>query len=116
MTEHKHETTDLDTRWVLYFGIGLVIAGVVIQAVVWWMYRTFEESTSSVREKPSLVDVGPSRPPEPRLQIVPEVDYATQLQREMEVLSKYEWVDRQSGIARIPIERAMEILAQRGRQ
>jgi hypothetical protein len=29
-------------------------------------------------------------------------------------LHSYRWVDREAGIAAIPIERAMEILAQRG--
>jgi hypothetical protein len=33
--------------------------------------------------------------------------------RDREILSNYAWIDRQSGIARIPIDRAMQILAQR---
>ena len=33
--------------------------------------------------------------------------------REKSLLSEYAWVDREAGVARIPIRRAIEILAQR---
>jgi hypothetical protein len=35
-------------------------------------------------------------------------------EREREVLTEYAWVDPNAGIARIPIKRAIEILAERG--
>jgi hypothetical protein len=30
------------------------------------------------------------------------------------MLNRYEWIDREKGLARIPIERAMDILAEGG--
>jgi len=33
---------------------------------------------------------------------------------ENKILSSYDWVDRDHGVVRIPIERAIEILADRG--
>ena len=53
----------------------------------------------------SKVQVGPL------LQAFPEKDLATYLEKERLRLESYEWVDRKRAIARIPIERAMEIQA-----
>ena len=54
------------------------------------------------------------RIPSPRLQIDPAGDLAELRKIEAARLSSYAWVDRNGRIARIPIERAMDILAQRG--
>lgn len=52
--------------------------------------------------------------PEPRLENTPnEVRARLDALREMQA-STYTWVDRQGGVARIPVERAMELLTERG--
>jgi hypothetical protein len=61
-------------------------------------------------------------PPEPASKPagVPELDSNQRgnlrllREREREVLAEYAWVDPNAGIARIPIKRAIEILAERG--
>ena len=50
-------------------------------------------------------------PPSPRLQANPNVDLAAERRREEGMLEGYAWVDRKRSIARIPVQRAMEILA-----
>ncbi|HEY1588264.1 MAG TPA: hypothetical protein VGG00_00925 [Rhodanobacter sp.] len=50
-------------------------------------------------------------PPAPRLQNKPAADLATERARELAMLDGYAWVSRDTGIARIPIDRAMDILA-----
>jgi hypothetical protein len=50
-------------------------------------------------------------PPSPRLQANPAADLAAERRREEGMLEGYAWVDRKQGIARIPVQRAMEILA-----
>jgi hypothetical protein len=50
-------------------------------------------------------------PPEPRLQRDPAKDLAAERRREQAWLDGYAWVDRDAGIARIPIGRALDILA-----
>lgn len=50
----------------------------------------------------------------PRLQANPSVDLARFRATEEERLHSYGWVDRQAGIIHMPIERAMELTAQRG--
>lgn len=53
-------------------------------------------------------------PPEPRLQIDPEADLKAVEQGWAERLNGYAWVDRRRGLARIPIDRAMQIMLRRG--
>ena len=53
-------------------------------------------------------------PPEPRLQVAARTDLARLRDTETARLESYGWVDRERGITRIPIERAMKLLTERG--
>lgn len=50
-------------------------------------------------------------PPQPRLQPDPASDIATERMQQRARLDRYEWIDRDAGIARIPVTRAMQLLA-----
>ncbi len=52
--------------------------------------------------------------PQPRLQAVPGVDWVKDEAAQQDQLFSYGWVDRAHGVAHIPIDRAMELLLQRG--
>jgi hypothetical protein len=56
-----------------------------------------------------------SLPPAPRLQPDPAADLAVERARQQARLQGYAWVDRDAGIARIPIGRAMALLVERER-
>ncbi len=65
----------------------------------------------------SVPDVSP--PPstslkEPILQVDPVADMAEMDEREDEWLNSYGWVDKDAGIVRIPIDRAIELTAEQG--
>ena len=55
-------------------------------------------------------------------QTAPQLSTEQRVQREAyqaaerQLLDSYEWTDRKAGIARIPIDRAMQIIAQQNRQ
>ena len=53
-------------------------------------------------------------PPAPRLEARPQEELKQVRARESQLLQGYGWIDRDAAIARIPIERAMAILAERG--
>ena len=56
---------------------------------------------------------GRTEPPEPQLQADPLRDLEAHRAWESAQLERYEWIDRQAGVVRIPIERAMALLAAR---
>ena len=53
-------------------------------------------------------------PPEPRLQVSAPKDLKQYKAAQEEILNSYGWVDQKAGIVRIPIDRAMDILVQKG--
>jgi hypothetical protein len=53
-------------------------------------------------------------PPRPRLQTYPFDDIKALRKQENAVLDHYAWVDQNAGVVRIPIERAIDVLAEKG--
>ena len=51
---------------------------------------------------------------EPVLQIHPIVDLNAYRAQEEKLLSSYGWVDKEAGIARIPIDRAIDLISEQG--
>src|SRR5947207_15393922 len=52
--------------------------------------------------------------PEPRLEDNERTELAPLRYQEEQKLNSYGWVDQNAGVARIPITKAMELIAQRG--
>jgi hypothetical protein len=52
--------------------------------------------------------------PQPRLQSDPAADLRALQARQGAQLEGYAWVDRDRGLVRVPVERAMEVIAGRG--
>jgi len=111
---HHHETTDFEPRYAVYFGVGLSIAVILVCLGLWIMFDFLVEQEQAADLPPSLVRAGRIVPPEPRLQVAPEEDNYRKADLEAAALERYEWIDRDGGRARIPIDRAMEILIERG--
>lgn len=107
-----HEHRDANVRNVAAFGIGLsvLLAGVLL--VMAWLFFFLGRNQEFASSPPMAT----SReiPPQPRLQVTPVTDLKQMRAAEDSILNSYAWVDRQEGTVRIPIERAMELLAQRG--
>ncbi len=53
-------------------------------------------------------------PPEPRLQAEPKIELKDLRADEDAILNSYGWVDPNKGIVRIPIDQAIDIVAQKG--
>ncbi|HEY3566253.1 MAG TPA: hypothetical protein VGL96_14695, partial [Casimicrobiaceae bacterium] len=56
----------------------------------------------------------PTQMPSPPLQSAPELDLQALRAEKHGLLSQYAWIDRAHGVVRIPIERAMSLLIERG--
>jgi hypothetical protein len=53
-------------------------------------------------------------PPQPRLQVYPVRHWKDFQGAERERLSTYGWMDRSTGAVHVPIDRAMDLIAERG--
>jgi hypothetical protein len=115
--EVHHERSDVSVSGVFLFGLVLIVSAVIIHFIVWGMMHYFtKREAQSGRPLPTFV-VRPPRAqtiPEPRLQVSPQEDLQSMRAEEDAILDHYDWVDQQTQIVRIPVERAMQLLTERG--
>ena len=101
---------------MLLFAAGLFVVAVIVHLLVWVLfgYLSGRETRLGAREHPLALTRETQLPPEPRLQINPREDLRDLRAHEDEVLTSYGWVDKNTGVVRIPIEEAMKIVVQKG--
>jgi hypothetical protein len=112
-----HEASDVSIRGIVGFGAGLGVATVLILAALFGLFRVLqvrEARRVDVRVPPMVAASLRRTPPEPRLESNPLAPRLRMRAQEDAVLTSYGWIDRAGGVARIPIERAEELLVQRG--
>jgi hypothetical protein len=119
-----HETTDADLGSAERIGIVSVVLLLIIFGIVSAMYAHFRTLAARLDVKPLPISgrQGDRVPPLPRLQRLDSGDMeelpAGHLREfraaEDAVLNGYAWVDKENGIARVPIDRAMELVVEKG--
>jgi hypothetical protein len=111
-----YETHDLATRPILWAAAALVVVAVIIHVGMWWAmdFLLERQSPGAEAERPLARELRRTAPPEPRLQASPRADLLELRAWEDRRLTTYAWVDRDAGVVRMPIDRAMDILLKRG--
>ena len=112
--ETGHELSDLSPKKIAIFGVSLVM---MVLIVLWVCYELFQHySTVSMKTEvpPSPLSYTREPTPEPHLLVVPGQELKAMRAAEDSLLNSYAWVDREKGVVRIPIHRAIDILAQGG--
>ena len=119
------EQEDLSSRTALYFLAGLVLVGLVVYLIVFGMYR-FLDSYAAAHQSPMSPMVTPESDtravtpqnaetfPQPRLEENERTQFRSFIEDQDRKLATYDWVDKDRGTVRIPIDRAMDLIAQRG--
>lgn len=112
--ETGYETADVTMRPVtiaVVFIVGLLAFSMVLmRGLLGTLGR--QEAAASAKASP-LAGYGPQTPPTPRLQTDPAGDIRALRAGEQKILEHYGWVDQAGGTVRVPIERAMDLLAER---
>ncbi|MFN0109158.1 MAG: hypothetical protein ACKVZH_09935 [Blastocatellia bacterium] len=140
MSDHKHdnepgnglvEAAGVKAKPVLVFLAVLGAATAMVYVIIWGVeigLKKFDEMNP--QQPATAIQTGTKLPPEPRLQGAPEPnpdkpgetrnsllpldDMAVYGQKVNKQISSYGWVDEKGGVAHIPIERAKEIIAEKG--
>ena len=133
-----YERTDLSARGILMFLVGLLVAGIFIELVIWGMFR-FMARTEALFPQPQLnpmrraeqaqkAQPGPRHAlvlqnspavnlnvfPEPRLQSHDAGEMSRFLQSEQALLNVKQPFADPSGAIHIPISLAMQVIVERG--
>jgi hypothetical protein len=111
-----HETSDANPRTVLVSGLSVSVGLLAIGMLISWGAYVGFKSIATVKDgKPrTFTTLNESIFPQPRLQPDPHVALVPFIKNQEEILASYGWVDKEKGVARIPIERAMELVVKQG--
>lgn len=104
----RTETRDVDTRRIALFGgalAGFILLALLILGLIYGI---------PPHPLPFGVGTGLSERNVPMLQTDPHADLQAYRAEKENWLDSYGWVDRSAGIAHIPIEEAMRIVAEHG--
>ena len=112
---------DENVRAVLHFGAWMIVSAVIIYAALFGLFQYFDwqAAVADPAQNPLLAGEKPpaspaARFPQPRLQADAAADQAKVRAQEEELLNTYGWVDRQAGVVHLPIDRAMQMIAEHG--
>lgn len=110
-----HEERDFNLRGVVIFAVGLallcVLSGVAVLAVFRYLDNRLVQAETPV--SPVMLPAG-QLPPEPQLLTDEPASLAAFRKEQDERIATYGWVDKQTGVVRIPIERAKKLILERG--
>ena len=129
-----YDRTDLSPRGILFFLVGLLVAGVFIEIVLWGMFHFLARSPFFAQGNPSPMlnvqkapplaaagkdfentsNVNPGIFPEPRLQTNEVLDMDQFLQSEHKILYADQPFADNSGTVHLPINEAMKLIVERG--
>jgi hypothetical protein len=115
-----HETTDARLRPIIVFIVVMILAAGLIQLAVLALMHFLRHHNAAADPTPSPFADQRAAPPEPRLQpslthpTQPHEDMATLHARWQQQLTTYGKIPGDTGHARIPITRAMQLMIQTG--
>lgn len=105
------EARDADIKVVVWTGIGVLVF-MVICVIIAKFHYDYEISQQPVEEGPFANEQ--RMPPEPRLQAYPAKDLAAFRETQAHVTDTFGWVDKNAGVARVPVEKAVDMVLEKG--
>lgn len=110
-----YERRDASIPALLQFGFWLAVIIIVVLVAMKWTFFYFAKTQElGPPASPLATENARLLPPNPRLQAHPRADLENYCQAEQHEINSYGWVDQQDGIARVPVDRAMDIVIERG--
>ncbi len=116
------ETQDVKSSPIIKFLVFLGIVVIASYGMTLVVYRGLTKYWNSTytQEPPSREGMGPTMPPEPRLQGMPghltdpQQDWRNMLKADTDANNELGWVDEKAGVARIPVKDAMDLIVEKG--
>jgi hypothetical protein len=109
-----YEQRDVNIRDVLSLAVAVVAGSAIVMWALYGLRDNWEETAKSEDPRLSPYANLEQIPPAPRLQSTPNRDYAQFAAEQEQQLNSYGWVDRKDEIVRIPIDRAMDLILEKG--
>ena len=105
-----HEHREVNVRFIVVSLITLLIGTFMVCLLVIGIFQYFH----STYLPPQATQIAPQLPPEPRVEEKPYLQLQNLRTLEDHVLTTYAWVDQSQGTVRIPVDRAIDMVVQKG--
>ncbi|MGA7237592.1 MAG: hypothetical protein WBY44_18045 [Bryobacteraceae bacterium] len=114
--ENRHEHRDINVFALGKFAIGLIIVTIFCVGLVAGVFQYLLHREGGIPASRMETPAQDARqlPPEPRLEETPNLDLQEMRAAEQKIQTSYGWLDQSAGIVRLPIDRAMDLVVQRG--
>jgi hypothetical protein len=124
--EVQYEPRDLSALGIMGFLAGLTLVGILLNFILFGIYRYLDNYTKTHEPALNPLVTNTNRDmrnprldeanefPQPRLETNEVGQLRDRRWFEETTLYSYGWVDQKAGVAHIPIDRAMQLIAQRG--
>jgi hypothetical protein len=110
-----YEPRDASVPWIFGIVVGLICCGLVMHFAVSGLLNYLLRTPAPTDAwRPIRQSQAARQPPAPRLQVSPRLQLKQFRAQEDQELTTYGWINATAGIVRIPIERAMDIVLQKG--
>jgi hypothetical protein len=110
-----HEVSDVSIRGLVTFLVGLVVSlAVVVLAVASMFVLLVQRATEADPPESPLAELRDTDPPAPHLQQSPAFDMHVLRDEQTTALKRTRWIDKEAQVVQIPVERAMQLVAERG--
>ena len=108
-----YEASYLNLWTIILSGVGLLVVIGIVLALTAVLYSLFG-FRGAAPGAPSPLTLEDAVIPGPRLQVAPQEELLQLRSTQQARLDSYGWIDEERGIAHIPIEQAMQIIAEQG--
>jgi hypothetical protein len=110
-----HETDTGDVRAIGLTGVALGTGIAIVLVLVYGIFQYLAHHGIVITPANPLAETNRQQfPPTPRIEEHPSIELRDLHASEDRTLSTYGWTDKRAGIVRIPIDRAMELVLERG--
>jgi hypothetical protein len=108
-----YEERDASFKAIVKWAVGLAVAVAIVPVLMWAVFHYF---AARPEKFPPPSPMAGARPPYagPKLQVRAPQELKEWHAAEDAVLNSSAWVDPDKGVVRIPVSRAIELLAERG--
>lgn len=109
-----YELRDTNARWIAFWLVLLLALVVVAFLVTRSVLGSLERRAAAAQPAPHPMADFRRPPAKALLQSQPKAEYRAYQARQQELATTYGWIDAEKRVVRLPIERAMELLLERG--
>ena len=109
-----HESTDVSVRGVVLATSVLIVVTLLAMGLAGALFGYLNREAQQAQGRSPMVTTEVQLPSAPLIQHHPENDLRQMQEEQARILNDYRWVNKDGGVARIPIDRAMKVLLERG--